>query len=333
MLSQESRLESWNCLLSNEIVDCWINEESKTPQFNNFLSLLSILNVEATDKLFEDLKAKLQEIQEVNKAQPSLEKLIYIQEHLSEWYFQVYLKEINSKFQEPRIKIRDEFKKFINAFWLDASPQSALNFSSKMEGFLISQSNKYLAEKETLLQQENGGKKSYSVLTHKVIQELDNEGIKNNYNSANKALLHIFKCKIKSEICNFKIQIISAIIQDNQLIIQNLLESTSFLNQLKESFSSSSQNNSLLLSMLFEQMCSVKSPHQLRQEIENHLGIPLNRWGSCGYISLEEVKKFLIAKISVITKDIYGQLIQELSSEVKLNKEENKDLELLAISN
>ena len=333
MLSQESRLENWNCSISKEIVNCWINEESKVPQFNNFLSLLSILNVEATDKLFEDLETKLQEIQVSDKTPPSWSKLTQVQEKLFDWYYEVHLKEINLKFQEPRMKIRDRFKKFINSFWLEVSPQSALDFSSKIEQFVLSQLKQYCQEKKTLLQQENGGKKSFDFLSQKISRKEKLESISNNYNSANKALLHIYKCKIKSDVCDLKIQIASAIIQDNQLVIQNLVESTSFLNQLQESFSTKSQSNSLLMSMLFEQMCLVKSPNNLRQEIEHDLGIPLNRWGSCGYISLEEVKKILLEKVSVISKDVYEQLIKELTSEAELNQAKNNHLELVINSN
>ncbi len=333
MLSQESRLENWNCSISKEIVNCWINEESKVPQFNNFLSLLSILNVEATDKLFEDLETKLQEIQVSDKIPPSWSKLTQVQEQLFDWYYEVHLKEINLKFQEPRMKIRDRFKKFINSFWLEVSPQSALDFSTKIEQLVLSQSKQYCQEKKTLLQQENGGKKSFDFLSQKIPKKEKVQGTDNNYNSAIKALLHIYKCKIKSEICDLKIQIASAIIQDNQLVIENLLEANSFLNQLQESFSTKSQNNSLLMSMLFEQMCLVKSPGDLRQDLEKDLGIPLNRWGTCGYISIDEVKKILAEKVSVISKDIYGQLIQELSSEAKLNQQQNNHLELLINSN
>ncbi len=331
--TQESRLESWNCLLSKQIVNCWINEESKVPEFNKFLSLLSILNLETTDKLFEDLDVKLKEIQLSDKNPPSWSKLSYVQEQLFDWYYEVYLKELNLKFQEPRLKIRDRFNSFINSFWLESSPKSALLFATKIEQFVLSQSKQYCQEKKTLLHQENGGKKSFDFLSQKISKKEKVQGTDNNYDSAIKALLHIYKCKIKSEICDFKIQIASAIIQDNQLVIENLLESNSFLNQLQENFSSSSQNNSLLLSMLFEQMCLVKSPDEYRQELQKDLGIPLNRWGSCGYISISEVKKILAEKVSVISKDIYGQLILELTSEAKLNQQQNNHLELQAISN
>ena len=181
MISQESRLESWNCLLSKEIVNCWINEESKTPQFNNFLSLLSILNVEATDKLFEDLEVKLEEIQSSDKTSPSWSKLTHVQESLSEWYYETYLKEFNLKFQEPRIKIRDKFNSFINSFWLKTSPKSALDFSSKIEQFVLSQLKQYCQEKKTLLEQENGGKKSFDFLSQKLIGKEKEGNIGNNY--------------------------------------------------------------------------------------------------------------------------------------------------------
>ncbi len=333
MLSKESRLESWNCLLSKEIVKCWIKEESKVPEFNKFLGLLSILNLEATDKLFQDLEVKIQEIQASDQNPPSWAKLTYVQEHLFDWYYEVYLKELNLKFQEPRIKTRDRFKTFINSFWLESSLKSALDFATKIEQLVLSQSKQYCQSKKTFLQQENGGKKSFNFLSQKLTAKEEEGNISKNYNSAIRALLHIYKCKIQSEICDFKIQIASAIIQDNQLVIENLLEANSFLNQLQESFSSSNQNNSLLMSMLFEQMCLVKSPGDLRQDLEKDLGIPLNRWGSCGYISLEEVEKILLEKVGVISKDIYGQLIKELTSEANLNQPKNNHLQVLAATN
>ena len=96
MITQESRLESWNYLLSKEIVSCWITEEKELPSFNQFLGLINILNVEADDKLFEGVESKLKEIQASNKTQLSLDKLIFIQEHLAEWYFEIYLEKTNS---------------------------------------------------------------------------------------------------------------------------------------------------------------------------------------------------------------------------------------------
>ena len=333
MSSQESRLENWNCLLSKEIVNCWTKEETKVPEFNKFLSLLSILNLEADDKLFEDLEIKLKEIQATDNTPSSWAKLTQVQEQLFHWYYEVYLKELNLKFQDLRIKTRDRFKKFINFFWLDSSLKSALDFATKIEQFVLSQTRQYCQEKETLLQQENGGKKPFNFLSQKLLSKQEENNIAKNYDSAIRALLYIYKCKIQAEICDFKIQIVSAIIQDNQLVIENLLESNSFLNQLQESFSCQGQNNSLLVSILFEQMCLVKSPSDLRQDLEKDLGIPLNRWGTCGYISIDEVKKILTEKVSVISKDIYGQLIKELTSEVGVNKPKNNHLQILAATN
>ena len=321
MITQESRLESWNYLLSKEIVSCWIEGSAELPSFNQFLGLINILNVEADDKLFEEVASTLREIQASNKTQLSLDKLIYIQEHLAEWYFEIYLKKLAFKFQSPRIEIRDKFKKFLNSFWLDASPKYALDFASKIESFLLSLDKKYKQEKQTLLNQENQGKKAYDSLIFKIIQGKYN--IRDKYENTNRVLLHIYKCKIRAEICDLKIQIISAIIRDNQLIIQELIESNSFLSNLQEKFSIETQKNNLLLSILFEQMCLVKTPDNFKKELEEHLGTPLNRWGSCGYINIDEIKKILLKKLSAITQDIYDQLIQELKIEVEANRTGN----------
>ncbi|MDJ0719220.1 MAG: hypothetical protein QNJ54_34165 [Prochloraceae cyanobacterium] len=337
MISQKSRWETWNQLLAGEIVNCWIQYESNLPSFNDFLSLLNILNLEGTKLLFDELDFKFDEIQNTTDSQLNLENLIEIQERFGDWYYREYLKKITLHFQAPQIEARDKFKKFVNSFWLFSSPKSTLDFLSKIEGFLISCQNKYQQEKQTLLKQENGGKKSFNSLTYKLIQDkdksIDNTKVKINYDLASKALIHTYRYKLKSELCNFKIDILRRIQQDNQVIIENLIASDSFLSKFQESYQLSEAKTNLLVATLFEHICSVKSPESLKQELETHLGVPLNRWGSCGYISIEEVRRILLDKLSVMTKDAYSQLVEELTSEVKLKQQESNHFQEIAISN
>lgn len=350
-----SRLENWTYLLSKEVVDYWLNErEVELLSFEEAIVSLGLTGGvndnqlaqglhqgEDNVTLLEELEKIRQRIEENYLSESnSLEKIWQIESVLFNWYYgnsnnknsPGCLETLEITSRTLRIETQKNFQNFINSVWLKSSPNTGFNYLSQIGALLFNLNDQYQAKRQSYFLEENGGKKSYAVLISKIIKSENQEEVNNNYNSAINALFHIYKCKIKGEIAERASHIIREVIQDYQLISDNLLESISFLEDVKESFLKTGQN-SRTASMLYDEMCLVISPDVLRQEVEKDLGIPLNRWGSCGYITETEVKKILLNKMTGITKDIYEKIKQDFTSELQVNQEESNHFQLQVISN
>ena len=312
MLNLKSRLEDWNSILSAEIVDYWINKESESPPSARFIDLLKILNVK-TD-LFVELENKLLEIEKNISDKFGLEELIKIQTLFSSWYYDSLSKKIFLAYQPLKIKVKNEFEDIIGKFWLTASNSSALKFSIRVEEILIEHYKSCEKQKEALQIKENEGKKSYELLSYKIIHSRNAQERKENFDLANKALLHIYKYKFKSNLIDSKIQLIERISQSNRLILENLSQSDFFLRKLKESFVVREDRNKLLLSVLLDRMYSIQTPETIKKEIEEIMGASINRWGISSYITVEKVRELLLERVSLVTEKSYEQLVEEISS-------------------
>lgn len=356
MNAEISRLETWNYLLASEIINCWLsNEQANLPNWLDIIKLLGLEKSQESDNklwqfleegksfstLAQELEIKI--IEETSRLDSgALEKIIHLEEELFFWYYGKAqnqddlscLSKIESNFQLVRTDLRNKVKCFVNSFWLKTSPEPCLEYLRKIEIYLYNLSNQYEIDRQNSLKKENGGKKSYGCLVSKITNSPDIDSKEKYFQLASKALLHIYQSKIKVLILTLVIEIIEAIIRDNQIYIENLISTISFLKSIKDSFqSNTSLTSSLIILMLFDHICSVKSPESLKQELEAHLGVPLNRWGSCGYISVEEVRTILLDKVAVLTKDAYAQLASEFNSNSEIDKQESNHLELVINSN
>ena len=348
----ESQIENWTYLLSKEVVENWLNnEEAELPVFEEVIASLGLKGEANINELYqnlqqgegevtllEELEKLLERIEENYSSESNLlEKIWQIESALFSWYYGNNndknnlgcLQNLEIKSRVLRVETRRRFQDFIDSIMLKSSPRKQFNYLSRIGALLFNLNDRYEAGRQSHALQENAGKKSYDFLISKIIKSQNSEEVNNNYKSAINALFHIYKCKIKGEIADLASHIIRGVIQDYQLISESLIQTTSFLNNLQDSLLLKEQKVNLIL---LEKMHSIKSPDTLREELENSFGIPLNRWGSCGYISVEEVKKFLLEKVAIITKDIYQKEIQELTSP-KLNQEQDKPFKILSTSN
>lgn len=356
MKSETSRLEKWTYLLSKEVVNYWLtNQEIELPPFEKSITLLGLKGEadinqlyqnleqgEADLTLLEELEKFLQRIEENYSSESnSLEKIWQIESVLFNWYYGnnndknslgcLQKGEIKSRIL--RVETRKKFQDFIDSLPLKSSPRGQFDYLSRIGALLFNLNDRYEAERQSYILQENGGKKSYDFLISKIIKSPTESEVNNNYKSGINALFHIYKCKIKGEIADLASHIIRGVIQDYQLINDSLIETISFLDNLRESLSLKEQESDLSTLVLFDEMCLVKSPNDLRLEVEEDLGIPLNRWGIVSCISPEQVKEILLGKIRIITQDIHAQLIKKLTSESDSNQEETKPFQLLSYSN
>lgn len=350
-----SRVENWTYLLSKEVVNHWLNnQEAELPSFEEAIALLGLTGgvdsnqlsqnleqVKVDVTLLQELEKLLSRIQENYSSEPnSLEKLLKIESVLFNWYYgddndnnsPGCLQKLELKSRALRVEIRKNFQDFTNSIFIKSSPNAGFNYLSQIRAFLFSLNDQYFAERQSYILQENGGKKSYNVLVSKIIKSQTNEELNSIYDSGINALFHIYKCKIKVEIADLASHIIRGIIPDSQLISDSLIQSSSFLGELQNSFSLKEPKSKLAIAEFFDEMCLIKSPDKLKQEVENDLGIPLNRW-RCGYISLEEINKILLLKVAPIAQDIFGKLAQEFAPEPKLKQQESQPFQLLTYSN
>jgi len=353
--SETSRLEKWTYLLSKEIVNYWLNnQEVKLPAFEESITALGLKGEANVNKLYqnleqgegdltllEELEKLLKRIEENYSSESnSLEKIWQIESVLFNWYYGNNndknslgcLQNLEIKSRILRVETRKKFQDFIDSLPLKSSPRGQLDYLSRIGALLFNLNDRYEAERQSYILQENGGKKSYDFLISKIIKSPTESEVNNNYKSGINALFHIYKCKIKGEIADLASHIIRGVIQDYQLTSESLIQSSSFLGELQDSLSLKEQKSKLAIAEFFEEMCLIKSPHDLRQEVESDLGVSLNRWGSCGYISLEDINKILLLKVAPIAKDICGQLAQEFAPEPELKQEESKPFQLLAYS-
>ena len=350
----ESRIENWTCLLSREVVNYWLNnQEAELPDLEESITSLGLAGGVNSNQLFQaleqgegnltllqELQKFLERVQENYSSEPnSLEKLLKIESALFNWYYgnsnesnsSGCLQKLGIKSQVLRVETRKKFQDLVEVIWLGSSPQAGFNYLSRIGALLFNLTDQYKTERHNCIVLENGGKKPYAFLVSKIIKSQDESEVNNNYNSGINALLHIYRCKIRGEIADLASQIIRGVIQDYQLISESLIQTTSFLNNLQDSLTQKEEKINLTVALFFEEMHSVKSPNKLKEELENSFGIPLNRWGSCSYISVEEVKKILLEEVVVITEDIYKKEVKKITSS-KLNQEQDKPFQILTSS-
>ncbi len=325
-----SHLENWNNFLASETINCWLtSQNAELPSWSEALTLLGIQDNsrDKLDKFLEQGESSLNLFHELELLLESIsddfpdrnnfrEHIELIEKELIHWYYgrsseddsAGCLGKLEFNFQRLRTELESNFQQFINSFWAKTSPQPCLEYLQKLEVFLLNIYGGYESEKLSYIQQENAGIRAYNYLLSEISQEPNK--ISSKYPIVIKALFHIYKCKIKAEICSFIRQIFNKIIQINQLYVENLISTNSFLKRIKNSLLVP-KNNNIILSMLFQQMCLVKSPEALCKELEAHWGHSLNKWGVCDSLKEEEIKNILLEKISGITREIYEQLKQE----------------------
>ena len=325
-----ARLKNWNVLLAAETINWWLtSQKSELPSYSEALILLGIradssnLLVKFLEQgelpnlnLFQELELRLDTFSsDLSNRSDSIENL---EKKISHWYHGNYsddgytccLTKLQSNSQILRIELVEKFQQFVNSFWSKTSPQPCLEYLEKLEVFLVNIYQKYEQEQQNYIQQEKAGKRAYNYLLSQIIKSSSHDQTHNNYQIAIKALLHIYKSKIKAEICCLASQALKNIIKINQLYLDDLLQTHSFLKRIRNNLLAQKINN-ILLPILFEQMCTLISPEDLCKELEQELGHSLNQWGICGYIDEEKVKHLLLEKIAKITRKIHEQLKSE----------------------
>lgn len=221
-------------MLASELINYWLNESrSELPSWAE--ALLAILGIkeekeletqplfkslvqgEFLSNLLSDLELTLKQISSDLIAEPNSSlKLMKVEAELFSWYYGSAESAINSgkleylksNFQVVRNKSRNTTQEFINSFWLKTSTQPCWEYLSKIETFLFNVSQEYQKKQQNYLSQEQGGKKSYQYLLFQLLEAQDESLIQQNYQLGIKALFHIYKSKIKSEILDLVLQVV-----------------------------------------------------------------------------------------------------------------------------
>ncbi len=342
--------ENWNKLLASYVINSWMNsQKSELPEWAEMLNLLGMESSNNFDNqlfqfleqgvsfssLAEELEKKVEVLRGEliidsleKKVEPikeeliidSLEKISYLEDELSSWYYGNYednnakgcVTKLELRFQELRSQLRDKNQQFLNSFWASTSPRPCLKYLAEVESFLLNVLSQYELGREDYFKKEKGGVQSLARLYSKITKSQSLRSVQENCNKVINTLSHIYECRIKVRILTWGIEIVEALLRDNQIYIDNLIKSVTFLRKIKDSLEVDGNETDDFI-IILAQKSLMNQPEDLCEELEKSLGYPLNKWGSSGYISEAEVKKKLLEKMTVITNNIYEKIKQRFT--------------------
>lgn len=336
MKSKLFEKENWNNSLALYVIDYWLDSQiSQLPKWSDFLNLfgfeesnnlqLQLLNFleigELANGLIVELEAKVEEIKK-DKDIDSIEKITEVEEELLTWYYGNFENKVDGctsrlgvEFRQLRRELRDKYQHFLNSFWVKTSPRPCLKYLAEAEAFILNIIPEYKLERQSCKAKENAGRKSCERLYSKSFKAETKVAKKEDYQSIINLLSHIYKCKIKVNILTLAIEILEAIVGDNELYVNELIKSVSFLRKVKKAIEIDEEKQNKFIIELAQEK-SIIHPQEISKELEIRFGSSINRWGNYSYISEIEVKEKILEKVTIVSNDIYQELKQEFTPTV-----------------
>ncbi|BAZ47074.1 LuxR family two component transcriptional regulator (plasmid) [Chondrocystis sp. NIES-4102] len=212
-----------------------------------------------------------------------------------------------------RINLIKKVRDFIKSFWNNTLPQESLNYLENLEQLIANQIYNFHLMLKSYLQYQKSYEKSYEILKAKV---LSSEQVNENYDYMIKAFKYMCIYKIKREALELSIEALKSIREISQTSIDTIILTVKLLQeakiQCKFQLNCQFNDDSNQENILFEQIQAQVIPEKLKYSLEKYLGMELNSWGNCSYITEHRIREFFILELNEIIKNFSVEIMQNL---------------------
>jgi DNA-binding NarL/FixJ family response regulator len=349
-LNSQSQLKSLTNKIAQEIIICWRTQSEQKPvSATDILTLLRLIsnrpeqtvslifNSQAKDKLLVQLKLQIKKLK-VSCQKENGKKITQKLEQIAQQMIQEvekdfvpdehhdltsnYLSDFQVSAHDFRNQTIQRFQKYLSDYWQTTAPKNLLNCLEDLKCILNQLHQQYQNQQKQYLTKSNAAWRAYLYLLEKIERDYSLSKLsKKNYASNDwqaiwNAFYYICEDKVNAKIYGWESELISELLEQTQIYLNNLRQTDDLLNELQEYFE---QHHSSLIpissSYIREKIDSV----QLRTSIETLSGHSLNQWGTSAHISAPIIRQHLLAELDPITKSIYTQFYQEAFSVIHTN--------------
>jgi DNA-binding NarL/FixJ family response regulator len=349
-LKSQSQLKSLTSKIAQEVIIYWRTQSEQKPTSATdiliFLKLINnqpeqtislIFNSQAKDKLLVQLKLQIKKIkvscQKENhkRITQKLEQLVpqMMQEvekdFVSNEYHNLtsnYLFDFQVSAYDFRNQTIQKYQKYLSDYLQVTAPQNSLNCLEDLKCILNQLHQQYQNQQKQYLTKSDAAWRTYLYLLEKIEKDYSlSKSSKKNYASNDwsaicNALYYVCEDKVNAKIYGWESELISELLEQTQIYLNNLRQTDDLLNELQEYFE---QLHSSPIPISSSYIREKTDPVQLRTSIETLSGHSLNQWGTSANISAPIIRKHLLAELNPIAKSIYTQFYQEAFSFIQTN--------------
>lgn len=326
--SQHSKLKQIDIWLAKETIDWWCkNSLSPIPTAKQILESLSI-NHSGLSKMkdylcqtdnpeltfSEEINSKITRLFTEKKSKNSDQKLTEKRSQLFDLFdsnnSNYYLMSLRNNYQFLEMTNLKKLQKKIAFLWRQASPLLLLNCLNSVKKYLSNWQDLFKHKHQKSFVKENAAWQSLDYLLASKNSQLNKQEL------CRKAAVFISQCKIKSELNILILQLISKIIQQLDIYLDILDQTSNLLSeckqQLEQQFTFTSEL--IILNPFLEQLQKKAFFNKLRRDLEISIGHSLNQWGVSKSISKSAISDYLSKKLRPIAQEIYSNLRKEALS-------------------
>ena len=328
-----------NEIIIANIIKAWINE-TKSYNFdrNNFLQFFQVNSINPQNSIdsiiqgdltqcnliqelelrFERLVLESVDSNEINKdnLDRKLEKII---ECLNYWFdaeptntnFSGFKSRLEANAQILRINYAENLKKYISSFFESTSPLPCLEHLESIETFLNLAIKEHQNELDRFINQRDSAFRAYNKLVDIFNRSRNIECDRCEFDSLMRAILYVYRAKMRIEASTLAIQIIQGLIRLLQFSIDDLILAISLLEAVRNQLNVSNVDEGISL-FVRRKSRMIYDCLRLLEEIELEVGCSINQWGVRASVTPTLILDKLINRISIKSNDILESIENEL---------------------